>query len=572
MLEKEDIDKKKEALEKEKSLINERLNARKEAMETEEKYRELEELKRQLALISNDPTRTRDAKELRERINSIEKDISWDKAFEEAESATQQIDDEIQAMNDYVTVHGDNLEEMLENANNFAEQIALIMQGGWESVSAFLTQYNQEFLNSTDVVRQEMEEGWRETWETMTGYAKTYWDQIAEILSSYESFVAFMKDSTEYLTSSDVGKQILEFGWETLYEKWKSSGLISEEAANYETDDHPWTEGTSSTTIEDLLGDMASDWMNLGLDKPDEATSMVVVDDYNDIGLITKPHAVDLTDLQTKDTYTGLGITAAEEEAAKQGGTSHNTPIAAQDPNLEGDVPAIDLPSLDPTQYVPTFDYDYSNVGVQQDEVTPSEYAKVYSESPYDFTSTYTNKGSSGSSGSSSTKSSGSNYKYYDVYDEKGYKTNYQIKATSAEEAKKKTQKELGSYYSSAKNPTSKNTSSKARIFATGGLVDYTGPAWVDGTPAKPEAFLSSIDTKMIRALTDALNFLRVDQFALPSANSYSNSSTVGDINITINQAELKDDADYEDVARRVGKAFTKELSKNGFNLTGYNL
>ena len=214
-------------------MINERLNARKSAMETEEKYRELEELKRQLALISNDPTRTRDAKELRERINDIEKDISWEKAFEEAESATQQIDDEIQAMNDYVTVHGDNLEEMLENANNFAEQIALIMEGGWDSISDFLTTNNQEFLNSTEQARQQMEEGWRETWETMTGYAKTYWDQIAEILTSYETFVEFMKDSTEYLTASDVGKQILEFGWEVLYENWKNAGLISDEAENY---------------------------------------------------------------------------------------------------------------------------------------------------------------------------------------------------------------------------------------------------------------------------------------------------------------------------------------------------
>ena len=27
--------------------------------------------------------------------------------------------------------------------------------------------------------------------------------------------------------------------------------------------------------------------------------------------------------------------------------------------------------------------------------------------------------------------------------------------------------------------------------YATGGLVDYTGPAWVDGTAGKPEAFLN---------------------------------------------------------------------------------
>ena len=567
MLEKKDIDKKKEALEKEKALINERLNARKEAMETEEKYRELEELKRQLALISNDPTRTRDAKELRERINDIEKDISWERAFEEAETATQQIDDEIQAMSDYMTVHSDNLEEMLENANNFADQIALIMEGGWDSIADFLTTNNQEFLNSTESARQQMEEGWRETWETMTGYAKTYWDQIAEILSSYENFVAFMKDSTEYLVASDVGKQILEFGWETLYENWKNSGLISDEAENYQTDDHPWTEGSTSTTIADILGDAANDWMNLGLDKPAEATEIMTVNDYNDVGVATKPHAVALTDLETGDTYTGIGITAAEEVAAKEGGESSNKPIGAAEPNLEGEIPTIATPDLTPADYEATFNYDYSGVGVQYEEKAPSSYAKVNSEAPKAYTGS-----SSGSRGSSSSGNGNGNNKTSDdehEYSVHGTDVNGNPSALSVTYSSQ-------SAAEAAVDKAKKNgwtNLSISKKYALGGLVDYTGPAWVDGSKTKPEAFLSAVDTQMIQSLTKALNFIRVDPWTLPNPEMFANnSSTVGDINITINQAELKDDADYEDVARRVGKAFTKELSKNGFNLTGYNL
>lgn len=38
----------------------------------------------------------------------------------------------------------------------------------------------------------------------------------------------------------------------------------------------------------------------------------------------------------------------------------------------------------------------------------------------------------------------------------------------------------------------------KEKKFATGGLVDYTGPAWVDGTKSRPEAFLTSEDTMRI--------------------------------------------------------------------------
>lgn len=46
----------------------------------------------------------------------------------------------------------------------------------------------------------------------------------------------------------------------------------------------------------------------------------------------------------------------------------------------------------------------------------------------------------------------------------------------------------------------------KLRKYKTGGLVDYTGPAWVDGTPTKPEAFLSARDTALISSLTSVLS------------------------------------------------------------------
>jgi hypothetical protein len=39
---------------------------------------------------------------------------------------------------------------------------------------------------------------------------------------------------------------------------------------------------------------------------------------------------------------------------------------------------------------------------------------------------------------------------------------------------------------------------------------------------------------------------------------------------VTINEAEFKDDADYEKAANRIGKEFTKVLTKNGLTLTGY--
>jgi hypothetical protein len=41
--------------------------------------------------------------------------------------------------------------------------------------------------------------------------------------------------------------------------------------------------------------------------------------------------------------------------------------------------------------------------------------------------------------------------------------------------------------------------------YKTGGMVDFTGPAWVDGTKSRPEAFLSANDTQLIASLRDVL-------------------------------------------------------------------
>lgn len=49
---------------------------------------------------------------------------------------------------------------------------------------------------------------------------------------------------------------------------------------------------------------------------------------------------------------------------------------------------------------------------------------------------------------------------------------------------------------------------SDVKAYASGGYVYNTGPAWVDGTPQKPEAFLDARDTENIGMLRDTLRML----------------------------------------------------------------
>lgn len=52
--------------------------------------------------------------------------------------------------------------------------------------------------------------------------------------------------------------------------------------------------------------------------------------------------------------------------------------------------------------------------------------------------------------------------------------------------------------------PVAKNKNEVLTKYASGGLVDYTGPAWVDGTPNKPELVLNHRDTA---------NFIELKEF-----------------------------------------------------------
>ena len=89
--------------------------------------------------------------------------------------------------------------------------------------------------------------------------------------------------------------------------------------------------------------------------------------------------------------------------------------------------------------------------------------------------------------------------------------------------------------------------------YKTGGVADFTGPAWLDGTPSKPELVLNATDTQNFLALRDVLSK------ALSSTNSVTNSYG-GDAmyEININVDHLNNDYDVDKVVEKVKKEITK--------------
>ena len=89
--------------------------------------------------------------------------------------------------------------------------------------------------------------------------------------------------------------------------------------------------------------------------------------------------------------------------------------------------------------------------------------------------------------------------------------------------------------------------------FATGGLNTQTGPAWLDGTPAKPELVLNAADTKNFLALRDVLS--NVMGSINSTDNSYRSSDT---FNINVNVDKIANDYDVDKMVEKVKKEITK--------------
>lgn len=96
------------------------------------------------------------------------------------------------------------------------------------------------------------------------------------------------------------------------------------------------------------------------------------------------------------------------------------------------------------------------------------------------------------------------------------------------------------------KNSRNAFKSSKFKAYKTGGLADFTGPAWLDGTKSHPELVLNARDTENFIQLKDILsNVLKHD-----SNKSENSGDNYFEIHIDVERIE--DDYDVEQLANKI--------------------
>ncbi|MDY4524416.1 MAG: phage tail tape measure protein [Treponema sp.] len=95
-------------------------------------------------------------------------------------------------------------------------------------------------------------------------------------------------------------------------------------------------------------------------------------------------------------------------------------------------------------------------------------------------------------------------------------------------------------------------------IFATGGLADFTGPAWLDGTKSRPELVLNPRDTENFIQLKDILSSIMSNNIPTITEGARTANSN---FEININVDSISSDYDVDRLVERVKKDIVEDSS-----------
>lgn len=100
--------------------------------------------------------------------------------------------------------------------------------------------------------------------------------------------------------------------------------------------------------------------------------------------------------------------------------------------------------------------------------------------------------------------------------------------------------------------------------YATGGFADFTGPAWLDGTPSKPEAVLNALQTEHFIKFTDTL-----DKMFAGGATA-NNTSSVSIDTISFNVESMSSAEDGEKAFNAFVDKFKEIGSQSGIKIDSF--
>ena len=108
------------------------------------------------------------------------------------------------------------------------------------------------------------------------------------------------------------------------------------------------------------------------------------------------------------------------------------------------------------------------------------------------------------------------------------------------------------------------NQKLKLPAYKTGGIADFTGPAWLDGSKTKPELILNARDTENFIILKDVLSGI------LKNASSIKPSSGDNYFDIDIQVDEIANDYDVDQMAERIKQNIYEDSTYRNVNAVNF--
>ena len=112
--------------------------------------------------------------------------------------------------------------------------------------------------------------------------------------------------------------------------------------------------------------------------------------------------------------------------------------------------------------------------------------------------------------------------------------------------------------------------------YKEGGVVDYTGPAWVDGTKKKPESFLNAAETKFVKEqifgkannslLSIVTGLQEVMNNRPTSVTNASDNISIGNIEITLQTGVISNDYSAQRAGDTIAQEILRIARKTGAN------
>ena len=193
---KEALEKQKEYLEKRKQMYQDAFSAEDYEDEIADLEKQRENLQQQIAGLAGatDANSKKKKVELEQQLSDVIKDIN-DKTLEHNRDALlDSIDEEMDVNEQQQTELEELYNKRIEDYKWLQEQIDMITKDGWDKIKEYLKEWDDDYKNSTDLMKERTEEEWKFLYETSNYYLK---DTAEDAKEHFEFISNTLKTETD---------------------------------------------------------------------------------------------------------------------------------------------------------------------------------------------------------------------------------------------------------------------------------------------------------------------------------------------------------------------------------------